>query len=271
MSKVINVDLSHAVPQIFKRPHLSVLSDSTLMQIAPFMAIGPQIFVDGLIVTQEEKPIGIVTSKHVLNAIINYKYPDCLKISASQIMDNTGGALETDEPLSRAIEIFNRTSIAFLPITRSGSVVASLSIRDLLPLIATSTIDVPIKDISSPLILLSRDTNLKAALDILFQKKIRNIITVGSDDNYYVINDRKILEFLFSEEGRKILSTFDSGIEGIQIDVMNKLPTVKVDDSTNLSKAAELLMDLNTPCLLLNHSIVTPWDIIMKTIETCPI
>jgi hypothetical protein len=57
------------------------------------------------------------------------------------------------------------------------------------------------------------------------------------------------------------------GIQAIEIDLMDKLPAKRVSDNTNLSKAAELLMDIDTPCLLLNESIVTPWDIVMKTIE----
>jgi hypothetical protein len=58
------------------------------------------------------------------------------------------------------------------------------------------------------------------------------------------------------------------GIQAIEIDLMDKLPAIRVSDNTTLSKAAELLMDISTPCLLLNESIVTPWDIVMKTIKT---
>jgi hypothetical protein len=145
--------------------------------------------------------------------------------------------------------------------------VASLSIRDILPIIAASGKNVPLKDISSSLVLFSKETNLKVALDTMFQKRIRNIIIRAKNDDYYVINDRKILEFLFSENGRKIMNTHDLGIQAIEIDLMDKLPAKRVSDNTNLSKAAELLMDIDTPCLLLNESIVTPWDIVMKTIE----
>lgn len=129
MSKVIDIALRDAVPQVFNRPYLSVLPDSTLMQIAPFMAIGPQIYVDGLVVTQGERPIGIISSKQILISIINSNYPDWLKISASQIMDSSEVSLEMDSPLSKAIDIFNQTYIAFLPVTRFGLVVASLSVR----------------------------------------------------------------------------------------------------------------------------------------------
>ena len=63
------------------------------------------------------------------------------------------------------------------------------------------------------------------------------------------------------------MNTHNLGIQAIEIDLMDKLPAIRVSDSIELSKASELLMDINTPCLLLNESFVTPWDIVMKTIE----
>lgn len=266
MSRAIDAAIRDSVPQIFKRPYLSVVPDSTLMQIAPFMAIGPQIYVDGLVVLEGEKPIGKIGSKQILLTIINSKYPDWLNKTASEIMNSSEISVEMDSPLSTAIDIFNKTAMGFIPITKSGLIVTSLSVRDLLPIIMTSTFHVTLKDIASPLVISSKDTNLKDALNIMFQKKIRNII-VGSDNDYSIINDRKILEFLFSENGRKIINTNSSGMQAIEIDLLDKLPAIRVSNNTTLSKAAELLMDIDTPCLLLNKSIVTPWDIVIKTIE----
>lgn len=263
---MIDTAIRDSVPEIFKRPYLSVLSNATLMQIAPFMAIGPQIYVDGLVVLQGEKPIGKIGSKQILLTIINSKYPEWLKKTATQIMDSSQISLEMDCPLSRAIEIFNQTSVAFLPITKSGLVVATLSVRDLLPIIMKSTFRVTLKDIASPLVLSSKRTNLRDGLNMMFQKKIRNII-VGPDNGYSIINDRKILEFLFSQNGRKIMNTNSLGMQAIEIDMLDKLPALRVSDNTTVSKVAELLMDIDTPCVLLNTSIVTPWDIVMKTIE----
>ena len=266
LSRVIDITIRDSVPQIFKRPYLSVLPDSTLMQIAPFMAIGPQIYVDGLIVLEGEIPIGKISSKQILLAIMNSKYPDWLKKTALQIMDTSEISLEMDYPLSRAIDIFNQTSFAFIPLTTSGLVVASLSVRDVLPVIKTTTFHATLKEIASPLVLLSKRTNLKVALNQMFQKKIRNII-VESDNGYGIINDRKILEFLFSQNGRKIMDMNSLGIQAVEIDLVDKLSAMRVSDTTTVSKAAELLTDINTPCVLLNKSIVTPWDIVMKTIE----
>ena len=46
------------------------------------------------------------------------------------------------------------------------------------------------------------------------------------------------------------------------------LSKVKVKKTTTLSRVAELLTDLRTPCLILEEdSIVTPWDVVIKTAD----
>ena len=91
-----------------------------------------------------------------------------------------------------------------------------------------------------------------------------------------IINDRKILEFLLSHDGRNIMRA--NGIDGLaDIDIINHLDILsikKVKCDTTTSKAAELLMDICNPCLIMDrreyggedYSILTPWDIVMKTV-----
>jgi hypothetical protein len=91
-----------------------------------------------------------------------------------------------------------------------------------------------------------------------------------------IINDRKILEFLLSHKGREVMDS--NGIAGLaDIDIINYLDTIsakKVKHDTTVSEAAELLMDIHNPCLILeeerekkDNSIVTPWDVVMKTVR----
>jgi len=94
-----------------------------------------------------------------------------------------------------------------------------------------------------------------------------------------IINDRKILEFLFSHNGREILRK--NGTTGLgDINIINHLDIIsiaQVKSNTTVSKAAELLMDIRNPCLILKSNekeeeehnyIVTPWDVVMKTLKS---
>ncbi len=94
----------------------------------------------------------------------------------------------------------------------------------------------------------------------------------------HVINDRKILEFLLSHNGREVLRK--NGIAGLaDININNNLDIISpttVKSNTTVSSAAELLMDVHNPCLILegnekeeeHNYIVTPWDIVMKTLKS---
>lgn len=234
------------------------------MYLVPFPAIGPQIYVDGLVVTKGDRPVGRVGGKQILLTILDSDYPQWLRITAFQIMDDSGISAEMDSPLVKALRIFRQTGFAFVPVTDKGLTVASLAIRDVLPFLAGSGIDEPLKSLSSPLVQISRKTDLKNALRIMLERKVRNLI-VRNDGNNYVVNDRKILEFLFSHDGREIMRKGIAGISAVEVGLVDMIPAVEVKD-TPFRKAAELLMDVGTPCLLLGDSIVTPWDLVMKTI-----
>jgi CBS domain-containing protein len=175
-------------------------------------------------------------------------------------------------------------------------VTASLAIRDILPLIAKANLSIPIKELSSQLISVDSKTSVRDALDYMLNKGIRNIgikeELFAHDDSGgvsgtessrksrlpHVINDRKILEFLLSHNGREVLRK--NGIAGLaDININNNLDIISpttVKSNTTVSSAAELLMDVHNPCLILegnekeeeHNYIVTPWDIVMKTLKS---
>ena len=164
--------------------------------------------------------------------------------------------------------------------------IAALTIRDILPLIAKANLTIPIKKISSPLVSVDGNTSIINALRYMIRTGIRNI---GINEDVYsylygkskvlrIINDRKILEFLFSHNGRQILHK--NGIAGLgDVNIINHLDMMsitQVKPNTTVGKAAELLMDTRTPCLIseevreeeTNNYIVTPWDVVMKTLKS---
>jgi len=114
---------------------------------------------------------------------------------------------------------------------------------------------------------------------------IRNIGIKENDKNsdtnktnlIRIINDRKILEFLLSHNGREIIRR--NGVGGLaHVDIINHLDMIsarKVKYDTIVSKASELLMDIRNPFLFLGEKeeikrdnfIITPWDLVMKILD----
>ena len=162
VKRILDIQIKNAAPHIFTRPFLFVEPNTRMLKIATFLAIGPLIYVDGLIVVSDndkgQRPVGIIASKHIISNLLDFDYPDWLEAEASQIMDSTVGGLEMDSTLSSALEVFDKTRFAFAPIVanrdkeRDGEigssslvVTAVLTIRDILPLIAKANLTTPIK------------------------------------------------------------------------------------------------------------------------------
>ena len=257
------------VPHIFKRPVLSVSPTDSLLQVGTFLAIGPQIYVDGLVVLDGQKPVGRIGGQHIIQHILQQEKENgwwFQSEAASQIMSRSpSSVVEASEPFSVALDIFRKTRFAFVPITIDGRVVTSLSIRDILRVLVGNLVVTPIGEVSSQLISVKYNTSIRKALELMLEKGIRNLdVRNENNDDIGIINDRKILEFLLSYEGRGVMAR-PMGLDSISVDFLDMAVPKYVKQSTPSCTAAVFLSDINTPCLLLhNNRIVTPWDLVMK-------
>jgi CBS domain-containing protein len=252
--------ISDVVPHIFKRPVLSVSPADSLLQAGTFLAIGPQIYVDGLVVLDGQKPVGRIGGQHIIQYILQHR-DGWFQSTASQIMIQTP-TVEASDPLETALGIFSKTKFAFVPITISGRVATSLSMRDVLRLV-TGKLNTPVGELSSRLVSVKGSTSIEKALELMLEKGIRNLAVKNENNDTRIINDRKILEFLLSYEGRRVIAS-PMGLDAVSVDLLDMPAPKYVKRSTSAGIAAEFLSDVSTPCLLCNDSIITPWDIVMK-------
>ncbi|HKZ62436.1 MAG TPA: CBS domain-containing protein [Nitrososphaera sp.] len=249
------------VPHIFKRPVLHVSPADSLLQVGTFLAIGPQIYVDGLVVLDGQKPVGRMGGQHIIQYILQHR-DDWFQAAASQIMNHTPSAVEASDPLDTALEIFRKTKFAFVPITIDGRLATSLSIRDVLRLAADRLVT-PIGELSSQLVSVKYGTSIEKALELMLEKGIRNLAVRTENNNTRIINDRKILEFLLSFEGRRVIAS-PMGLDAVSLELLDPAAPKYVKRSMSAAIAAQFLTDVSTPCLLCDDSIVTPWDVVMK-------
>lgn len=263
LSYLSDTSVKVAVPHIFRRPLLDVSPGTPLTQLATFLAIGPQIYVDGLAVTYDKKPVGRIGSKHILKYANSHKSFERTNVSASDLMDSEIKSIEADALLSELMIIFGRTRFAFVPVTVGGEITTAISIRDLLPLIAEAGLAGSSKLISSQNVSCSADTNLKDIINLMLSRNIRNIV-VRHENETFVINDRKILEFLFSPDAR-MMFTKGKELTDINVGVLDLYSVSVMIDDLAISEAAKILTNVATPFLLFEDSILSPWDVVMKT------
>lgn len=269
--------IREAVPHIFRRPVLSVEPHDSLLKAGTFLAIGPQIYVDGLVVLDGTSPVGRIGGKSIIKHILESK-GEWQYAKVTDMMDRSVYGVDAGSNLSYALDIFDETRFAFVPVTINYKIAASLTIRDVQRYVisaGTSGLDRPVKEISSPIVALENDASVGNALAAMVQNNVRNMVIraeKGSGGNMRIINDRKILEFLLSHDGRQMMS--EKGLMGlyeIKVAELDMLVPKQVEPDMLARKAAELMSDVNTPCLLVNSedtrhpdSIITPWDIVMR-------
>ena len=109
MNDLVDLRIEDATPHILRRPFLYVEPNTPMLQVATFLAIDPEIYVDGLLVMNDKiqrgKLIGRISSRHIISSILDFGYPDCMQRNASQMMDGLVMPLEMDSPLRKALEI----------------------------------------------------------------------------------------------------------------------------------------------------------------------
>ncbi len=79
-----------------------------------------------------------------------------------------------------------------------------------------------------------------------------------------VINDRKILEFLFSPVARNAIRQGKKLAE-FSVGALNLNPVPIISTDLTISEGARLLTSLENSFLLFENSILTPWDVVKTT------
>jgi CBS domain-containing protein len=187
-----------------KRQFLYVYPNTKLLEVVTFLAIGPEIYVDGVVVVTEENlngkkiqtPVGMIGGKNVMRSMLEstfgWKEDFFGEVTASEIMVEItqSDLVDLESPLSKVIDTFRRTRFAFVPVisttkeynTNKPIIIGTLTIRDFLPLIANKIIqlnhDEPegiIYQIASPTVSVNKDSSIREAISVMVDKGIRNI------------------------------------------------------------------------------------------------
>ncbi|AFU58897.1 CBS domain-containing protein [Candidatus Nitrososphaera gargensis Ga9.2] len=121
--------IREAVPHIFRRPVLSVEPHDSLLKAGTFLAIGPQIYVDGLVVLDGTSPVGRIGGKSIIKHILESREWQYAKVT--DMVDRSVYGVDAGSNLGYALDIFDETRFAFVPVTINYKIAASLTIRDM--------------------------------------------------------------------------------------------------------------------------------------------
>ena len=259
--KITDLPINEAVPQIFNKGLVYVAPSTPIRNVALFLIPIRNLFMGGIVVMEEGKPIGKIGPKHILKKILDAGYPQCMDIDAKNVMVSIEQEIRTNFIIREVLELFLKTRFGFSPIMKDGQLVATISTRDFLPIIAKMNINMPLQTIASDLIYISDKISVENTLQIMFKKNLRKI-AIKDGDGVKIVDDRSLLGFLFSG-GRGNPKALD-----IDIGFLPKSNVAELEPNTSISKAAEILLKEDLPCSIFNDRIVTPWDLVMKVLGT---
>jgi len=139
----------------------------------------------------------------------------------------------------------------------------TLSLRDILRAVDFK-VDLPAEKLASQLVSVDHMTTLRSALELMLTGSIRNLAVTNGQESLRLLNDRKILEFLLSHEGR-LTTAEPNGLDSVRVNQLDLLNPRYLKKEASARIAAGYLSEISTPCLLFEENkIITPWDIVMK-------
>jgi CBS domain-containing protein len=124
--KVVDTDMVELIKDYMKASVITVTRDLPLKDVAVVMT---EKNVGSVIVTENGKPVGIITERDIVRAIGSGK---SLEIPADKIMTASLITIREDSPITGALSLMRSYNIRHLPVVDGeGKLVGIVSIRDI--------------------------------------------------------------------------------------------------------------------------------------------
>ena len=257
--KILDLTIQGAFPHIFNKGTVYVAPDTPIRNIALFLIPLRELYTSGIVVMENNIPIGRISPTHILKKVVENGYPQCLAATAKDVMVSIVREVRATFTLRAVLEIFRDTKFGFSPVMKNELLAGTISTRDFLPFIVKMGVEQSANTIASDLIYINHKISIENTLRIMFEEDIRKI-AIKEKDRVTIVDDRSLLGYLFSWETGK------PNALDVDIDVLPKSNVANFPHTISISKAAEELLVKNLPCSISEDKIITPWDFVMKVL-----
>jgi len=257
--EILDLTIQDAFPHIFNKGTVYVAPDTPIRNIALFLIPLRELYTSGIVVMENNIPIGRISPTHILKKVVENGYPQCLAATAKDVMVSIVRDVRATFTLRAVLEIFRDTKFGFSPVMKNELLAGTISTRDFLPFIVKMGVERPANAIASDLIYINHKISIENTLRIMFEEDIRKI-AIKEKDQVTIVDDRSLLGYLFSWETGK------PNALDVDIDVLPKSNVANFQHTISISKAAEELLVKNLPCSISEDKIITPWDFVMKVL-----
>jgi len=257
--EILDLTIQDAFPHIFNKGTVYVAPDTPIRNIALFLIPLRELYTSGIVVMENNIPVGRISPIHILKKVVENGYPQCLAATAKDVMVSIVREVRATFTLRAVLEIFRDTKFGFSPVMKNELLAGTISTRDFLPFIVKMGVERPANAIASDLIYINPRISIENTLRIMFEEDIRKI-AIKEKNQVTIVDDRSLLGYLFSWETGK------PNALDVDIDVLPKSNVANFPHTISISKAAEELLVKNLPCSISEDKIITPWDFVMKVL-----
>ena len=215
-------------------------------------------FTDSLVVTLDEKPIGLVGGIELLDGILKRPNADFFeRTKIKEIMSKNLIILTDDATLESLLTLWANVGRAFAIMPNAYHGYSAISARRLLEVSMSCRTKLTVSDISKKKInTFRKDQTIKEIVESMFKNKTRKLMLEGTSE---FISDRIILQKI----SRDLNCLHDVGnFLDMQGNEFKLDKAKKVSDQTTMEEASSILYEMQSPYLLLSDGVVTPWDVI---------
>ncbi len=254
---ILDLTIEDTLMSIFKRQYFFVYADESVYMAAVCLIPSIEVYLDGVIVIDDNKVIGRIGSKDILKGYSRFGI-DVFNYKIEEIMYRNEDNLKVDSSIRDIIDDIIKNGVGFAPIINNG-VIAIVSIYDILKVILKLELNIPLIGLGSKIITIDSNTSIEDALDIMIKNNIRRLFI--KDDIYYTITDRIILNFIIENS----INTID-----VSNTPLNQLKIKAITLDVNKCIKDVILALLKNPppsSVIVNENVITPMDIIKCVIR----
>ena len=244
---------------VFSTPAVSIRVEDTLADAATLLPHHLETLTDSLVVTSNDKPVGIIGGIEVLEGILKNQTSGFLdKTKIGDVMSKKLVIINSNSKFSELVDTWVHTRRAFAIIPNQYHGYSVISARKILEVGTSFKINTPISTIPTKrMITFQKKDTIKDIVQRMFDNKTRKLVLHGTS---FFINDRIIIEKLTRE-----FNCLRSGEDflGMNSDIFNLDTANNVTDNLTISEACKIMQDMKSPYLMIDGKVLSPWDIIM--------
>ena len=244
---------------VFSTPAVSIRVEDTLADAAILLPHHLETLTDSLVVTSDDKPVGIVGGIEVLEGILKNPTLGFLdKTKIGDIMSKKLVIINSKSTFSELVDTWLQTRRAFAIAPNQYHGYSVISARKILEVGTSYEINTSISAIpTKKMMTFQKKDTIRDIIQRMFDNKTRKLVLQGTS---FFINDRIIIEKLTRE-----FNCLRGGEDflGLSSDIFNLDQANNVLGDLTISEACKIMLDMKSPYLMTDGKVISPWDIIM--------